>query len=508
MVYKKGAQKMAVIATAAVMRTAEALADSAGVSYAELMERAGMLVAQAAAQSLSPGDRVLILCGKGNNGGDGLVMARVLHEAGFVPAVLFTMGTRLSPLAQHNLERLDGSGVEVYDLPLSDAELSRLLSDASLVVDAVFGTGFSGALPGHLPPLFARITQSGRPVMALDAPSGVNLDTGAADEHTLRAAQTLSFACLKPGHLLKSSSALCGRRTVLDIGITEDQLRCAGAFDRLDAAAASRGVLPRPADGHKGSFGRLLAVCGSGLMSGAALLSCESALRSGVGMLRLLSSQPVLAAAAVRLPECLLGLPENLGSALDWADAALCGCGLSVCAETRLRLRRLLDGFSGPLVIDADGLTLLAEDRALLRRTAGRAVLTPHMGEMARLCSLSVDEIRQKRFDITARFAQEHHVTLVLKDSCTTVAAPDGRLWLFDGGNSGLAKGGSGDVLAGAIASFAAQGADLTDAALAGVWLHGAAADLACDELGERGMLPSDVVRYLPRAIRTLTVSE
>ena len=130
------------------------------------------------------------------------------------------------------------------------------------------------------------------------------------------------------------------------------------------------------------------------------------------------------------------------------------------------------------------------------------------MGEMARLCSLSVDEIRQKRFDIAARFAQEHRVTLVLKDSCTTVAAPDGRLWLFDGGNSGLAKGGSGDVLAGAITSFAAQGADLTDAALAGVWLHGAAADLACDELGERGMLPSDVVRYLPRAIRTLTVSE
>lgn len=496
------------IATSAAMRAAEALADNAGVSYAELMERAGTLAAQKIMPSLRPGDGVLILCGKGNNGGDGLVMARVLQSEGYVPAVVFTMGTRLSPLAQHNLELLEETGAAVWDLPLPDGELEHLLGRSALVVDAVFGTGFSGTLPQHLPPLFDAVRSSGLPVVALDAPSGVDLDTGLCDENTLPAAQTLAFACLKPGHLLKNSSGKCGHSTVIDIGITDEQLAQAGAFCRLDRAVASQGLPPRPRDGHKGRFGRLLAVCGSELMSGAALLSCEGALRTGVGMVRLLSDQPVLAAAAVRLPECLLALPECLDESVAWATAALCGCGLSVGAGARRRLRGLLTGFSGPVIIDADGLNLLAEEPELLRLVPGRAVLTPHMGEMARLCRSSVDELVQRHFELASAFARTHRIVLILKDSCTTVAAPDGRMWLFDGGNSGLAKGGSGDVLAGVIASLAAQGADLTKAALSGVWLHGTAADWARAELGEYGMLPSDVVRHLPHAARLLARPE
>ena len=167
-----------------------------------------------------------------------------------------------------------------------------------------------------------------------------------------------------------------------------------------------------------------------------------------------------------------------------------------------------MTGFSGPVIIDADGLNLLAEEPELLRLVPGRAVLTPHMGEMARLCRSSVDELVQRRFELASAFARTHRIVLILKDSCTTVAAPDGRMWLFDGGNSGLAKGGSGDVLAGVIASLAAQGADLTKAALSGVWLHGTAADWARAELGEYGMLPSDVVRHLPHAARLLARPE
>ncbi len=493
------------IAVSAAMRAAEALADNAGVSYAELMERAGTLAAQKIMPSLRPGDGVLILCGKGNNGGDGLVMARVLQREGYVPAVLFTMGTRLSPLAEHNLALLEDTGAAVWDLPLPDGEIGRLLGRSALVVDAVFGTGFSGALPQHLLPLFDAVQASGLPVIALDAPSGVDLDTGLCDEHTLPAAQTLAFACLKPGHLLKSSAGLCGHCTVIDIGITDGQLEQAGAFCRLDRAAASQGLPPRPRGGHKGTFGRLLAVCGSEWMSGAALLSCEGALRTGVGLVRLLSDRPVLAAAAARLPECLLAPGENLEESLSWATAALCGCGLSAGAEARKRLHSLLAGFSGPVVIDADGLNLLAQAPGLLRLAADRAVLTPHMGEMARLCGVPAGEVARRRFSLASAFAREHRVTLVLKDSCTTVAAPDGRMWLFDGGNSGLAKGGSGDVLAGVIASLAAQGAGLTEAALCGVWLHGSAADWARAELGEYGMLPSDVVRHLPHAARLLS---
>ena len=498
---------MTQIATAAAMREAERLADSEGVRYAELMERAGTLAARRLMPSLRPGGGVLILCGKGNNGGDGLVMARVLRAEGYRPTVLFTMGSRLSPLAQKNLELLEQTGAEVWALPLPGEELEALLRETELVVDAVFGTGFSGALPKHLPPLFAHIEASGLPVVALDAPSGVNLDTGESDAHTLRAVQTLAFACLKPGHLLKRSAPLCGYSRVLDIGITEEQLRRAGAFERLDAAAAAQGLPPRPQSAHKGTFGRLLAVCGSAWMSGAALLSCEGALRTGAGLVRLLSPQPVLAAAAVRLPECLLAPPEQLEEAMGWATAALCGCGLSVCAETRRRMHRLLCGFDGPLVIDADGLNILAGERDWLRLAAGRAVLTPHMGEMARLCGCGMEELAARRFDLARAFAAEHRVVLVLKDSCTVICAPDGRMWLFDGGNSGLAKGGSGDVLAGVIASLAAQGADLTCAARTGVWLHGMAAQRACAGLGEYGMLPSDVVQALPHAARDLARS-
>lgn len=496
------------IATSSAMRAAEALADSEGISYAELMERAGTLAAQKIMPSLRPGDGVLILCGKGNNGGDGLVMARVLQSEGYAPVVLFTMGTRLSPLAQHNLELLEGTGAEVLDLPLPQNELERLLDRCALVVDAVFGTGFSGALPDHLHLLLDLVRQSSLPVIALDAPSGVNLDTGESDEHALYAAQTLAFASLKPGHLFKNSAVRCGHCTVLDIGITDEQLVQAGAFCRLDRTVAAEGLRPRPRDGHKGDFGRLLAVCGSELMSGAALLSCEGALRTGAGLVRLLSDRSVLHAAAVRLPECLLALPENLDESTSWATAVLCGCGLSVRAETARRMRQLLTSFTGPVVVDADGLNLLAQDSTLLQLAAGRAVLTPHMGEMARLCRLPVEDVKRRRFELAASFARAHRVVLVLKDSCTTVAAPDGRLWLFDGGNSGLAKGGSGDVLAGIIASLVTQGAELASAALSGVWLHGAAADWARAELGEYGMLPSDVVRHLPHAARLLARGE
>ena len=332
----------------------------------------------------------------------------------------------------------------------------------------------------------------------------MNCDTGYCSPGTLRASQTLAFACLKPAHLLKASAPLCGHSTALDIGITGEQLLQAGAFLRLDRAAAAAGLPRRTAHSHKGSYGKLLAVCGSDNMSGAALLCCEGALRCGAGLVKLLSPREVLRAAAVRLPECLLAPPSDLQQALGWADAAVCGCGMGTTHAARQCLHAVLESFAGPLVLDADALNLLAGDADCLRRAAGEIVVTPHIGEMARLCGRTPEEVSNERFDVALSFAQQYGVTVALKDSCTCVASPDGRLWLFDGGNSGLAKGGSGDVLAGIIASLAAQGADGTAAALTGVWLHGAAADRACAELGEYGMLPTDVIRHLPQAVRGL----
>ena len=495
------------IASAAAMKRAEMFADQSGTGYGELMERAGTLAAGKVLPSLKEGSRVMILCGKGNNGGDGLVMARALAARGHLLTVVFTMGTRLSPLARQNLPALEQTGAEILDLPLPDGEVEERLKETDMVVDAVFGTGFSGDLPQHVALLFQQVEDAGLPVVALDLPSGINCDTGYCSPGTLRAAQTLAFACLKPAHLLKTSAPLCGHSTVLDIGITGGQLTRAGAFSHLDRQTAASGLPRRLPHSHKGNYGRLLAVCGSDNMSGAALLCCEGALRCGAGLVKLLSPREVLQAAAVRLPECLLAPLEDWQQAMDWADVAVCGCGVGVAHAARQRLYAVLEGFAGTLILDADALTLLAEDPERLRHAAGDVVVTPHVGEMARLCGKTPQQIADARFDTALAFAQQYGVTVVLKDSSTCVASPDGRLWLFDGGNSGLAKGGSGDVLAGVIAALAAQGSDGTAAALTGVWLHGTAADWARAELGEYGMLPTDVIRYLPRVLRMLAQS-
>ncbi|ODU55558.1 MAG: NAD(P)H-hydrate dehydratase [Clostridium sp. SCN 57-10] len=281
---------------------------------------------------------------------------------------------------------------------------------------------------------------------------------------------------------------------------------------RLTRGCAHEGLLPRDEHGNKGSFGRLLCVCGSVAMPGAAVLCASAALRCGVGLVRVALPRECIAGVVQRAPEAMFAplLPNEDGASAAcnaplvsegcaWASAVLCGCGLSACGDTRTLLLAVLDN-ERPIVLDADALNLLAREPELLTCVRG-AILTPHLGEFARLTGLSVTQIRQSRAQAAQSFAVRHGVTLVLKDSDTVVASPEGELWLYEGRNSGLAKGGSGDVLAGVIASLLAQGVPGARAAAAGVWLHGAAGRIACDKLGEHGMLPHDVIEALPQAI-------
>lgn len=280
----------------------------------------------------------------------------------------------------------------------------------------------------------------------------------------------------------------------------------------LTRGCAHEGLLPRDEHGNKGSFGRLLCVCGSVAMPGAAALGALAALRCGVGLVRVALPRECIAGIVQRAPEAMFAplLPNEDGASAAcnvprvaegcaWASALLCGCGLSACDDTRALLLAVLDS-GRPTVLDADALNLLAREPELLTQARG-AILTPHLGEFARLTGLTVAQIRQNRAQAARSFAVRHGVTLVLKDSDTVVASLEGELWLYEGRNSGLAKGGSGDVLAGVIASLLAQGVPGARAAAAGVWLHGAAGRIARGKLGEHGMLPHDVAEALPHAI-------
>lgn len=503
------------ILTSSAMRRAEQAAVDAGATFGGLMERAGQSAAKILLREAKPdGKPVLILCGKGNNGGDGLVIARVLAERGIPVRVVFLMGTRLSPLAEENRGQLEGLPAEVLDgAEISPEKRESFCRTAGLIVDGVFGTGFSGALPENVRAWTAATNRSHAVRAALDVPSGLNCDTGIAGEDTFRADLTITFAAYKPAHILKGSRALCGRVLWADIGIGEELLAAVpGAISFLDGWEARRGIPARREDSNKGDYGRLLAVGGCTRMTGAIVMASMAAMRCGAGLVKTAAPEAACALLAARMPEIIYApqpvtetgalSASSAGQLLQearWATAVLLGCGMSVCPDTEA-LTRVMLACGRPLVIDADGLNCLAKDPSVLKQAAAPVVLTPHMKEFSRLTGKPVPELKAGRFAAASDFAREYGATVVLKDSNTVVAAPDGRLWVNENGNSGMAKAGSGDVLAGMIASFLAQGTEAPLAAAAAVFLHGEAGDLAAKALTPYCMTASRMMDYFPEA--------
>lgn len=507
------------VLTSDQMRLAEKLAVDAGSSYEELMEQAG----QGAASLLWNRERarlqqggLTVLLGRGNNGGDGLVIARALLEA--LPDIqvrlIFCLGEQLSELATLNLARLEQFGERVQRFSLDT--LPENLFTGGVVLDGIFGTGFHGSLPEGLKPVLRAANDGGALRVALDIPTGVNGDNGLLDPDSFQASVTYAFAALKPAHLLKSSRELCGETVVVPIGITEEMLAEAGGLIRMDKSTV-RSLLPvRTADSHKGSYGKLLGIGGSGTMTGAVLLSMSGAVRCGVGLVMAAAPEIAMQPVRISLPEALqypfpLGkdglidagaVPKLLKKAADWPDAILCGCGLGLGPTAQQLVEGVLS-LGKPLVLDADGLGNLARmGTNWLQKAAGPVILTPHMAEFSRLCGRSVPEIRENRISIAREFAQEYGVILVLKDSSTLVASPDGAAYLNDNGNSGLSRGGSGDTLAGMIAGLLAEGSTPVGAAVCGVYLHALAGDLTAAELTQYGMTITDVIQHIPQAFR------
>ncbi|MGI5895048.1 MAG: NAD(P)H-hydrate dehydratase [Candidatus Merdivicinus sp.] len=504
------------ILTANAMKWAEQRAVEEGGSFEGLMENAGCSAADIIAGEVPSRKPVLILCGKGNNGGDGLVIARKLAETGWTVQVVFLLGQAISPLAQKNRERLVGLPVWIGDAAEIEAEERDILCrEAGAIVDGCFGTGFSGELRGVCREWMAAANTSPAVRIALDVPSGMNCDNGFCSGDTFEADCTITFAAHKPAHILKGSAPLCGKVFCAEIGISEKILAEApGGVTLLEGNLAAECLPKRRPDSNKGDYGRLLTIGGCSHMTGAILMASMAAMHCGVGLLKAAVPEPIVPLFGSQIPEAIYypilpspagNLPAEAADALieqaGWATAVLLGCGMSVCEDTVLLTRKLLAA-GKPLVLDADGLNCAASDPAMLKTAHGPLILTPHLKEFSRLTGKSIAEIRENRFALAAEFAAEYQVVLILKDSNTVIAAPDGRLWVNRNGNSGMAKAGSGDVLAGMVGAFLAQGIKPEEAALAAVFLHGEAGDTTAKDLTPYCMTATDLIRHFPEVFR------
>jgi NAD(P)H-hydrate epimerase len=481
------------------MRRAEELAVADGKDWFGLMQSAGNAVAEVICQRCAPnGKEVLVLCSKGNNGGDGFVAAKALSEKGALVTVLLT----------HGLPATD-SAKKAFALLPKEVRITELLPATSydVVIDAVFGTGFLGQPDEQTQNLFKTLKASD---FAIDIPSGLVCDTGEGAEFALPAKHTVTFGALKLCHILPSSSSLCGEVILADIGITEENFAEAGAGIKV---IEKPNIPKRDKNSYKNTFGTALSVTGSYGMPGAGIIAGRAAVRTGLGILKMACLPENYTACAVSIPEAVLVPCKNsseaystedistLKGALKGVSALLVGPGLGIFEGCRQVVKELLLSSRVPTVLDADGINLIADSIELLKDVKAPLVLTPHPGEMARLLGVSVAEVEKDRINIARSFALEYGVYLVLKGANTLVCTPSGELSVNVIGNPGMATAGSGDMLAGVILALLARGISPAAAAEGGVWLHSAAGDAALRRLGENAMTPTDMTEELCRFI-------
>ena len=454
-----------------------------------------------------------VLYGPGNNGGDGVAAARILMGMGCrVRAFLVGDRSKMTPDERAMEEKLKEAGGALEDYRPRDQEQSFWLSQCDCLVDALFGVGLSRSVEGDF--LWAVQEMQDRPgfqrVVSCDSPSGIHADTGEVLGAAVHAGITVTFTFAKPGHYLGDGAEHTGKLRVYDIGIP-DELQYGGE-DRVHVETMDAGVsLPkRKPNTHKGDYGKLFLLAGSEGYTGAPVLAASAAVRSGAGLVFLGVPREIYPIVAVKCSSAMpFPLPERYGEILEKArscDAALIGPGLGRAPKTEKLVRALLEDLEIPVVLDADGINALAGHMDILDRRKALTVLTPHDGEFARLTGTALPI--QNRLEAARTFAGDHHCILVLKGHRTITAAPDGRAWINTSGNPGMAKGGSGDVLAGLITSFLGQkqlmqsGRRTAEWVAGAVWFHGSAGDKAAQKFGEYGMTPEDLIGCIPETLK------
>ncbi len=468
-----------------------------GIPAMALMERAALAALEAAERACGgkPG-RILILAGMGNNGGDGLALARLLGENGHKVQV-WCVGKEEKASEQWLLQRriLEGCPVDFVTGPGS--------GEYTVMIDALLGIGSSREVAGPFREALERFNGLAGYKIALDLPSGIDPDTGKVLGCAVRADETVTFGFRKRGLVLYPGCGYAGKVTVARAGISEASFYGESPGMVLCDEAASELLPPRRPDGNKGTFGKVLLAAGSLNMAGAAVLAARAAYRAGAGMVKVITPPENRLILQTAVPEALLGTPEELEESLAWADVAALGPGLGKGEAARKCLETAVRKSGIPLLLDADGLNLLAESGALREELAcqgagGRpVVLTPHMGELARLTGASVEDLKEDPAGFGKALAEQLHAVVAAKDARTFVCGEGRPVCVCAGGNSGMATAGSGDVLAGVVAGLLAQGMESFHAAVAGVRLHALAGDKVSGRLGPHACMAGDLAEAL-----------
>ena len=499
------------------MRRIENKANEGGMSYIQMMENAGKACAakilKIIAKNKTEGNKkVCIICGNGKNGGDGFVIARYLDNKGVKAGVVLACG---EPKAQEAAEMYSQvkDTVECVDISKSPDKAIKMIVESGYIVDCIFGIGFKGELGGDAAELVKDINKMKKCVISIDIPSGLEGDSGKCGDIHFHADYTLAVSCKKPVHILKPAADFCGKVSVVDIGFSQDcyDIEDGCEFMSADMSFVKQALPKRAADSNKGDFGRLLSICGSKNMQGAAVMCAQAAVRSGAGLVCCAFPEKAYPAIAPKLTEpIMLPLPDDsegflsikaadkILENLEKSSAAVIGCGLGCTEDTQKLVFSVIEKANCPLVIDADGINALSKNINVLKTAAVPIILTPHPGEMARLTGLSISEIQSKRLSVAKAFAQMSGCIVVLKGCNTVISSPDGSCCVNPTGNAGMAKGGSGDVLAGIIASFCAQGMNCFDAAVCGAYIHGMCGDDLASAFSKTGITPTMMLEYLP----------
>jgi len=506
------------ILTAAQMREVDRRTSELGIPGLILMENAGHRVIEILAHAYAPlsDHRIVVLCGKGNNGGDGLVVARQLHTR-FRPRSLHVLlAADLGEMkgdAAENYKMLEAAGCPVV------REISPEMERVTLIVDALLGTGIRGGAEGRSLELI-RAINNGFPtaeVLSVDLPSGLDSDSGAVPGEAVQANHTVTFTALKPCLALAPACDFAGKIHVAPIGSPPSLYENDPAIflSQSDRTLFARLFRPRPHDSNKGLYGHVLAIAGARGKTGAAAMTGIAALRAGAGLVTVASAESAITAIAAHAPEIMTEpLPETeagsismhalehgrIASIAEKKNVIAVGPGMGTHPDTVQFIRRLVEELHVPMVLDADALNALGRKDL---RGRGARILTPHPGEMSRLADRTVAQIQADRVGVARAFAQERGVHLVLKGNRTVIAAPDGRVWINPTGSPALATGGTGDVLTGLIAGFLAQFPDQVEASiLAAVYLHGRCGELGAAARGEKSLIATDLFTYLPEAMR------
>ena len=483
-----------------------------GIADALLMENAGLAVTSVIQHAMGfKHKRFIVVCGMGNNGGDGFVVARKILSNGGNPKVLI-MGSRdkYKDSAKMNLQILEKLPIEVVD----NVSVDKVTSDirhGDVIVDAIFGTGLTRNVEGVYADMIHLINTAKKPVVSVDIPSGINGDTGDVMGIAVNADHTVTFGLPKLGNLLYPGFGHCGKLHVSHISFPPEML------DHLNIHLTPHIPLPtRNPDFHKGDFGHLLCIAGASGYYGAPYFAAMSFLKAGGGYSRLATPKSMVPHLAQKGSEIVfipqaetdsgsisLENKDALLSLCDKMDMVVIGPGVSLNDETKELVKIIVETVKKPLLIDGDGITAICENPGILKQRTADTILTPHMGEMSRLTGQPISDIKKNRVDILQQTAKEFNAVIVLKGAHSLIGCPDQQVFINMSGNAGMASAGSGDVLTGTIAAMMMSGLCVKDAVCKGVFLHGLSGDLAASEKGEDGMTAQDILDYLPRAVRT-----